>query len=546
MKIFSFRPTRFISRRLLELLAVLSLGSTALVAGKGQLPGAELFTDDRVTQIEIEIGPGEMDALRQDSNYKSRDQRKGYSVTVREGTRVYRDVDLHLKGRPLGSFRPITDKPAFTLSFDKHVANQSFHGLKKISFNNSMEDPTRISERFVRELYRSAGVPAPRVGVATARLNGRDLGVYVLLEGYTRQFLKQHFPNPDGNLYDADPGEEINASGKQPVNSGRNREDQSRLKDLVAAAQEPDLARRMRRLEDVLDVERFVSMLAVDVMINNWDGYSIGLNNYRMFHDLKSNRIVFLPHGLDLTFNNPKASIVPRLSGLVGRALLETPEGRQRYLRRLAELTEKIFDAHTLTNRARQLAAPIAREMIARDAKLAAEHQSSVNEYCAHVAERAANLRQQLVGITQPLQFDSSGSAPLREWKPVNEFGVATFDGTNATDHALVIRADHGAVIGRWSKRVWLEKGRYRLEGKIRTTDVAAAPGTARGGAALRPANRHATDYAVGTQDWKTATFDFEVFDPFYEIELLCELRAQKGEAQFDGESLKLFRLSSP
>jgi spore coat protein CotH len=101
-------------------------------------------------------------------------------------------VAIHLKGSA-GSFRPVEDKPALTLNFDKFAPGQRFHGLKKIHLNNSVQDSSYLSEQISRELFLAAGVPTTRATQAKVQLNGRNLGVCVLVEGWNKQFLKRHF-----------------------------------------------------------------------------------------------------------------------------------------------------------------------------------------------------------------------------------------------------------------------------------------------------------------------------------------------------------------
>src|SRR5204863_6314993 len=50
----------------------------------------------------------------------------------------------------------------------------------------------------------AAGVPAARAAHARVELNGRDAGLYVLVEGYNKRFLKRHFGDARGNLYDSE------------------------------------------------------------------------------------------------------------------------------------------------------------------------------------------------------------------------------------------------------------------------------------------------------------------------------------------------------
>src|SRR2546426_464197 len=208
-------------------------------------------------------------------------------ATVREGTLVYTNVAVHLKGAA-GSFRPVDDKPGLTLNFDKLAKGQRFHGLGKISLNNSVQDPSYITDKLCRELFEKAVVPVSRAGYATVSLNGRRLGLYVLTEGWNKQFLKRYFNNVKGNLYDGGFARDI--TGRLFVNSGDDPDDVSDLKALVAAAKERNFTNRLGRLEQTLDLDRFITFVALDALLWNWDGYVLNRNNYRVL-DRKSTRL---------------------------------------------------------------------------------------------------------------------------------------------------------------------------------------------------------------------------------------------------------------
>src|SRR6185369_9004699 len=129
--------------------------------------------------------------------------------TVTEAGVRYDDVAVRLKGS-VGSFRPIDDKPSFTLDFARFHPGQKFHGLRRIYLNNSVEDASYCNEQIGSELFRGAGIPTPRVSRAVVALNGRRLGLYVLKEGFTEDFLSCYFKNVGGNLYEPDEGHDIN------------------------------------------------------------------------------------------------------------------------------------------------------------------------------------------------------------------------------------------------------------------------------------------------------------------------------------------------
>ncbi|HKX62652.1 MAG TPA: CotH kinase family protein, partial [Verrucomicrobiae bacterium] len=163
----------------------------------------EFFASGVIPSLHIEIARTNMASLR-------RDDRTYVRATVREGDRAYEEVGIHLKGAA-GSKQSIDQKPALTLNFDKFRDGQKFHDIDKLHLNNSVQDKSYMTEALCSELFLEAGVPTARTTHARVWLNGRDLGLYVLKEGYDRQFLKRHFRNPKGNLYDGGFLQEITA-----------------------------------------------------------------------------------------------------------------------------------------------------------------------------------------------------------------------------------------------------------------------------------------------------------------------------------------------
>src|ERR1041385_5067762 len=172
------------------------------ISGEKKKAGDDLFTEGRVPHLRIEIPEEGLNTLNQ-YTWKTRKQipRTYVSAIVHEGNVTWTNVAIHLKGA-YGSFRSLDDKPGFTVKFDEFVNHQRFHGLQKISLNNSVQDPAYLSHKIASELFALADVPTPRVDYATVELNGRPLGLYLLVEGWNKQFLKRHFKNVQGNFYD--------------------------------------------------------------------------------------------------------------------------------------------------------------------------------------------------------------------------------------------------------------------------------------------------------------------------------------------------------
>ncbi len=128
---------------------------------------------------------------------------------------------------------------------------------------------------------------------------------------------------------------------------------------------------------------------------------------------------------------------------------------------------------------------------------------------------------------------------------PVDPPDGGSLEQANAPDgkRALLIRA--GPVTSAsWRKKVLLPPGKYRLEGAVRTEAVAPLNFGKNHGATLRVPGFSATrpQPLLGDQPWKLLAVSFATTAREQEVEVQCELRASRGRAWFDLESLRLVR----
>ena len=128
-------------------------------------------------------------------------------------------------------------------------------------------------------------------------LNGRELGLYVLTEGFDKAFprapLRTHGWQPLRRRLLQDI-----TSGLQRV-TGKNPQSDAAVERLIRAAHEPNPRNGFAPCQAVLDLDRFLSMLAIETMLSHSDSYSMNRNNYRLYHDPATDTIMFMPHGMD-------------------------------------------------------------------------------------------------------------------------------------------------------------------------------------------------------------------------------------------------------
>jgi spore coat protein H len=496
-------------------------------------------------RIELQLSREDEDSLRSHrQEFHGRGQlqvihRPSVNITVREGSLVLSNVAAHLKGAA-GSFRPYDDTPAFTLNFSRNIKGQRFHGYSKVSLNNSVQDPSLLNEIISREMFLAAGVPVPRAHHASVVVNQRDLGVYVVTEGWGKPFLRSHFDNVSGNLYDGGFVQDIDAD--LSVVSGDDPGSHTALQRLIDAASDPDRSRRWERISQVLDVERFISLLAMDTLLCNWDGYALNRNNYRVFHDLSTDRLVFMPHGLDQVFGTGRrmgvdSSIDLPYRGGVARSLMSTPEARRRYDRRLRELCTEVFDPGRLEERIREHHANLRPTLAAYSPSIALDHERRVENLVQRVHARFASVREQLARLRDPIEFDASNSVRISDWH-LQPAPVGQPPTPANPDSPLLIHLSKEGSDPSWRTRVRIEAGSYRLEGRARA--LSTVPGTF---ASLRISGYRGNFVELTDTHWVPLQFPFDVHETLAEIELVALAAGADVTVEFDPDSLRLRRL---
>jgi hypothetical protein len=495
------------------------------------------FRNGVVPRLKIEISAPELERLRQQN-------REYVRCTVIEDDRTrYEHVGIHLKGAA-GSFRGIDDKPALTLNFDKFKEDQEFHDLDKIHLNNSVQDPSYLNELICSELFLGAGIPTPRTTHARVWLNGRDLGLYVLKEGFNKGFLKRHFPDATGNLYEG--GFVQDLDGQPELENGNGPTDRSDVKAVVEACREPDAAKRWERVGQLVDIDRFLTFMALELMTGHWDGYCANRNNYRFYFEPKSGKLQFFPHGMDQMFGDPNFPVLNVGGSIVGGAVLSNPEWRSRYRDRVSELLKLFVPADQLQKRVdehHQRLRPVLAEMGQQHVASFEQQARGLKE---RLAARAQSLQQQdRVVEPRPLRFTEAGVAALTRWEPRLETQDAKLAKAEGAGGRFSITAGPGGrCVASWRTKVLLAAGKYRFEARARTEGVKALQEGPGAGAGVRVSGSGRTNKLDGTANWTALAHEFEIGAPTQEVELVAELRATAGTVHFYAASLRLVRVA--
>ncbi len=322
-------PRRMLRRAapLLPLLALAACGSDPAAADRTPEPepepepGAEVVFDEAVLRTyELTVAGADWAWL---NDHALEEQYVPATLTV-DGQR-WENIGVRYKGA-VGNLRlcfdqqgnRTCDKLSMKLKFNEYVPDQRFYGLKRLNFHSMRSDPTAMHDRIAYGLFRASGVPAPRAVHARLVVNGELLGLFALVEAVDGVFTRDRFGGADGgegNLY-----KEVWPvyTAPQPyLDALETNEDEDpsvdRMQRFAAALAQTDDAGFRATLEAWMDVPTLMRYLAVDRLIENWDGivawYCHGgacfNHNYYWYEQTDRDRVWLVPWDMDNTFVTP-------------------------------------------------------------------------------------------------------------------------------------------------------------------------------------------------------------------------------------------------
>jgi hypothetical protein len=233
-------------------------------------------------------------------------------------------------------------------------------------------------------------------------------------------------------------------------------------------------------------------------------------------------------------------SVMGPMRGLVAVAIMETPEGRRRYITRMEELLAKYFDVAAMTNRVIETSARL-RPLLESDPELSRTNESSVERLLERIPQRYETMHQQLTSLRTPVAVGVLDKVDIQKWDSKRDSGNPDMKKTE--DGNLQITAN-GTVTcrGSWRAVYLLEPGRYQLEGDV-IVEHAKRGTRPEGVATLRTSESDDGPTASLPQTRTNLVHEFTVSTTRY-VELICEYRGNSGMAVFDGQSIALLRLN--
>lgn len=391
-------------------------GSLCLLVTAGALAQTELqdpfsvrdvYADDRIVRVELTMDPGEWDRLRREKSRTRNVGSDGVTSETKHGF-TYRRGILTIDGERIGEVGVrkkgfigsiSAQRPSLKLKLHAYAKSRSYRGIKRLTLNNNLQDPSQVKQYLTYKWFRKAGLPAPRCGFARVSVNGHDLGIYSNVEPVKKPMLRDRFGSADGTLYESTAGDfSVPSLGSFETKTNVRADDRSALKKVIAILDSAG-EDRAARIAKLVDLDQFIRFWSAEMMLGHWDGYAGNRNNFFVYLEPRSNRFVFLPWGADggLESGNPfiteEVPWLIRAKGRLCKLVWSDPTYRRRYLATVKRMIDEWWDTDAFVSELRRVTTMIRPAVHVPHA----EFDKAVASVRAYVQSVVPHLRKELI-----------------------------------------------------------------------------------------------------------------------------------------------------
>ena len=232
-----------------------------------------------------------------------------------EGHR-FRDVGVRYKGNGTFLESRSTLKRSLKVDLGKYVNNPRLGGARILNLHNCVTDASWMNEVLSYQLYRDAGIPAPRTAYARVYLtvpgkyDHKYLGLYSLVENVDKYFAERTFGTKRGAIFKPVTPALFAYLGPDWSKYKQTYDPKTPLFDeqiqtvigLCRLVTEADDAQFAARIGDYLDLPGFARFMAVMVWLSDLDGILGPGQNLFLYLHPKNQLVTFIPWDQDHSF----------------------------------------------------------------------------------------------------------------------------------------------------------------------------------------------------------------------------------------------------
>ncbi len=206
-----------------------------------------------------------------------------------DGT-VYRDVGVRFRDQTPTPATSEGYKRALDLTLNHAVPGQTLGGQSHLRLLDAGTDPTLLRTALYHQVARQYG-PAPKANFVRVVINGENWGIYVSVQPFDENFIKENFNTDIGSRWTVSPGGNLAYLGDK-ADAYRNSYRLDSPEDPAAWAALAELCKILNgtpsgeleaALASRLDIDSTLKFLALENTLINQDGYGSGTGEYGLY-----------------------------------------------------------------------------------------------------------------------------------------------------------------------------------------------------------------------------------------------------------------------
>jgi spore coat protein CotH len=234
-------------------------------------------------------------------------------ATLTVDGKKYPNVGVHFRGMSSYMMIPAGYKRSFNITMDLADKKQRLYGHKSLNLLNSNGDPSFLHGVLASHIIRQF-IPAPRVNHVKVVVNGESWGLYANAQQFNKDFTKEWFDSEKGARWKV-PGSPRGGGGltylgedveqykrRYEIKSKDDEKSWRRLIELCRVLNQTPVEELDKALKPLLDIDKALWFLALDVSLVNEDGYWIRDSDYGLYLDEKG-KFHLVPHDMNETFH---------------------------------------------------------------------------------------------------------------------------------------------------------------------------------------------------------------------------------------------------
>lgn len=283
-----------------------------------------IFDDSKIHEIEVKMTQEDYDSMF--STFKETKTKDYFPADITIDGVTIKNVGIRLKGNSSlnnifgGNSKGMNNEGNYTkniqapylIKLDKYVDGQSYQGITEIavrtgSFRGSV---SLLEESLSLYVFREVGQIVPEYSYASVKLMDNEPLYYVICENIDGNYVEKYFGDTDGNLYKKGNSTDFSYKGEDQtkyvdeyeLKTNKKEEDYSSLIEFLKFISESSDQEFEEELPNWLDLDSFVTMLALNDLLDNQDSFSGQGRNFYLYYNPETKQFTMLAWDFNLAF----------------------------------------------------------------------------------------------------------------------------------------------------------------------------------------------------------------------------------------------------